>query len=178
MKKFFIALLLGMLTMTASGCELLRQSDEQAHNDAKFEIYLLPVDADRDEKVENLSCAGKEGPLLSNQDIQKYVLETHEMHLSQSAIERLTPMELAGKPFVVCVNQEPIYSGEFMALFMSRSSDRVVILWPPMDIDQPVMKIQLGYPGPDFYTGEDPRSDARIINALEQAGLIEKDAEK
>lgn len=172
MKKIFVALLLGMLTMTIYGCGLLRQSDDQEHNDGIFEIYLLPADAERDEKVENLSCSGEEGPLLSNQDIQTYVLETHEIHLSPSAIERLTPLELAGKPFVVCVDQEPIYSGEFMALFMSRSSGRVVILWPPMDIGQSVMKIQLGYPGPDFYTGEDPRSDARISNALEHSGLI------
>jgi hypothetical protein len=90
----------------------------------------------------------------------------------------LLPLELAGQPFAVCVKQEPIYMGEFMALFMSRSSEGVVILWPPLEGDEPVMKIQLGYSGPDFYTGEDPRSDSRILRALDQAGLIDQDLEK
>jgi hypothetical protein len=159
-----------------SGCELLGdRSDGQRSSNGSFEIYLIPQEVYWEGKGENLACEGEAGPLLSNDDIQSYAVETHAIRLSQTAYERLSKMELAGQPFLVCANQEPIYTGEFMTLWMSRSSEAAVILWPPMDADEQVMKIQLGYPGPDFYTGVDPRADARILRALEQAGWTDKD---
>jgi hypothetical protein len=72
---------------------------------------------------------------------------------------------------VITINDQVIYAGEFMAAFMSRSSDRVVILWPPMENDS-IMKIQLGYPGPDFFVGEDLRDDPRIQATLSKAGKL------
>jgi hypothetical protein len=179
MKKIFATAFLGMATVALSSCGLLADHPvDRDNNNGTFEIYLLPLELHQEGIIENIACGGEEGPLITSNDIQSYDLESHEIRLTQSSFDRLTPRELAGQPFAVCVKQEPIYMGEFMALFMSRSSEGVVILWPPMEGDVPVMKIQLGYPGPDFYTGDDPRSDARILRALEQAGLIHKDLEK
>lgn len=177
MKKILIAVFLGMATAVLSSCGLFKDQSDGQDNQGAFEIYLLSADFVGEENDEDQVCANKEELILSNSDIQSYDLESHEIRLNQAAFERLSPMQLAGKPFVVCANQDPIYTGEFMALFMSRSSEGVVILWPPMEEDAPIMQIQLGYPGPDFYTGEDPRSDKRILKALEQAGLLDEDLE-
>ena len=61
-----------------------------------------------------------------------------------------------------------------MALYMSRSSDKVVILWPPMGGDTTHFTIQLGYPGADFFVGADPRADEQIKAALITAGVLQE----
>ena len=91
------------------------------------------------------------------------------MRSTLPAAERLSELALAGSPFAVCVDHEPIYSGEFMALYMSRSSDDVVIIWPSIEQGGDILAIQLRYPGPDFYGGGDPRSDPRILDTLRRA---------
>jgi len=174
MKKFII-LLSSITVAVLAGCSLFNdKTNDQDNKQGDFEIYLLPSDADWQEEVENSACETTQGIVLSNPDIQSYDLDTHEIRLNESAAERLAETKLVGHQFVVCANQEAIYTGEFMAAFMSRSSERVVILWPPMNGDERVMKIQLGYPGPDFFAGKDPRGDIRILQALEQAGLSDE----
>jgi hypothetical protein len=173
MKKILAISLMAMAALTLAACGLFNdQPDDQGSKNGTFEIYLLPVEFNWDEKVENIKCEAAEGALLSQEDILSYAFERHEIKLSPAAAMRLSEIELAGQPFVVCADQAPIYVGEFMAAFMSRSSEQVVILWPSMEADPHIIKIQLGYPGVGFYAGENPRSDERILSALEQAGLI------
>ena len=78
----------------------------------------------------------------------------------------------ARKPFVVTVDRTPVYAGTFMAAWFSRSADDVVILWPSMELGDRTFRIQLGYPGAGQFTGTDPRSDGRVLDALERAGKL------
>lgn len=139
----------------------------------RFAIYL-PAEGYRLEEMADLSKIQlMEDPILSVDDILAYSSATHEIRLRSSAAERLARLGLPGKLFVVAVGREPVYAGEFMAAWMSRTSQAVVILWPPMNSDRHTIQIQLGYPGPDFFIGEDPRSDSRILESLEQASLLD-----
>jgi len=38
--------------------------------------------------------------------------------------------------------------------------------------DRHVIRLELGYPGPDCFVGQDPRSDPRILDALESASKL------
>jgi len=91
--------------------------------------------------------------------------------LASGAADRLDRLELPGTSFVVTVNGAAVYAGEFMALWFPRSSDQVVILWPSVE-GETTLRIQLGYPDADFFAGVDPRSDDRILEALEEAGKL------
>jgi hypothetical protein len=84
----------------------------------------------------------------------------------------MNQLDPAGRFFVVTVGNKPIYFGRFMAAYFSMSYDGVVILWPPMNSSEGVLQIQLGYPGPDFFEGMDPRADPRILESLRQAGKL------
>ena len=139
----------------------------------EFEIYMLSPEELFDEEKSTAWCGGPEGLVISIDDVVKYRESGHHIVLTTSAANRLADQELAGNPFVVCVDHEPIYYGEFMAAYMSRSSNGVVILWPSIEDAGDRLSIQLGYPGLDFFTEEDPRSDPRILDALRRAGKLE-----
>ena len=53
----------------------------------------------------------------------------------------------------------------------SASFDGIVILPSPLS-DKPSIQIQLGYPSPDFFSGEDFRVDPRVFQSLDTAGKI------
>lgn len=138
----------------------------------EFAIYLLaetlsPVEA---AQADLRTLEREEEPILSSEDIVAYDWETHEITLTPAAIERIRALKVptSGIPFVVCVGREPIYQGAFWTAFSSQSYDGVVI--ETLRVEQGSMRIALGYPGPDFYQGQDPRSDGRILQALEEAG--------
>jgi hypothetical protein len=76
-----------------------------------------------------------------------------------------------GTPFVMCVGNDRIYAGVIWSSLYSASFSGVVIL-KPMKADNRHIRIQLGYPSPQFYTGEDRRSDSRIFQILQQAGKL------
>ena len=45
-----------------------------------------------------------------------------------------------------------------------------VTIWIPPILEEPnVIRLELGYPSSELYTGEDPRSNPVVIEALEQA---------
>jgi hypothetical protein len=112
-------------------------------------------------------------PILSFDDIIAYSWETHEIGLTAAAYERIGELEVPvdGTTFVVCLGREPIYAGAFWPLHSSLSFDGIVIEVPLAD--DHTMQIALGYPASSFFTREDPRSDPRILQSLEQAGKLE-----
>jgi hypothetical protein len=113
-------------------------------------------------------------PILTVDDIISYVWDTHEITLTAAGLERLHALSVPthGKSFVVCLDRQLIYAGAFWAAYSSQSFDGVVIDPTLATLERPVVQIQLGYPGPGFFRGEDPRSDARILAALEGAGKL------
>jgi len=113
-------------------------------------------------------------PLIAIDDIVSYNQETHEIELTADAYQRVNEIRIptSGMAFVACVDNQPIYWGAFWAPFSSQSFDGVIILIPPIFLDGDLIQIELGYPTPSLYSGEDPRSDPEILQALKQAGKL------
>jgi len=127
----------------------------------------------RDSNLSELEL--EDTPILSVDDIVTYDWETHEIQLTDSASERVTRLEgsmLGGLPFAVCVGREPVYIGAFWTSYSSAVFDGILIDVYPAKLGQPV-PIQLGYPSPEWFAGEDLRSDPRIFRSLKEAGKLE-----
>ena len=157
--------------VTGSGCSERRDGPSETAAGG-FGIFLLAEDRLLDESVELSEIELSGEPLMSTADIASYAAGTHEIELVPSAAERLAELDLPGRFFVVTVDRDPVYFGAFMALYFSRTYAGPVILWPPMDEGGRKIRIQLGYPGPDFFAGEDPRAESRIVASLKEAGKL------
>jgi hypothetical protein len=143
-----------------------------------FSIYLLADEVPATELsfVDLNDLELQEEPILSGDDIIAYSRETHEIELTAEGYERIQqlftlPGQVGGIPFVVCVGGERVYAGAFWTPASSVSFDGVVI-WEPFDPDERVIRIELGYPTPESFTGEDPRSDPRVLQSLEAVGKL------
>lgn len=139
-----------------------------------FSIYLLAQDTTPQELAILSHLELEENPLLSINDIVSYRKATHEIELTTTSYNRIASLSvpLNGKAFAVCVDDQPIYAGAFWVGYSSLSFDGIVIDTIRASKEHPVLQIQLGYPGPTFFHEEDPRSDPRILQALEQAGKL------
>ena len=171
--SFFIVVVITLVGV-AQGCSGVDASPSPEPTQmGPFAIYLIPTEYLFDGiVVDDCTLLGSEW--LGQEDIVAYSWSRHDIVLLHIAGERIAAQDLAGKPFVICVGDVEIYRGEIMALYMSRSSDKVVILWPPMGGDTTHFTIQLGYPGADFFVGADPRADEQIKAALITAGVLQE----
>ncbi|MCP4610036.1 MAG: hypothetical protein GY845_15115 [Planctomycetes bacterium] len=142
-------------------------------SEGEFAIYSPKQEMTIDELAIVSHIEISEEPIISTADIISYSEQTHEIELTPDAAERIDQLELPGKPFVVCVDRQPIYAGAFMAAYFSRSFDGVVI--ETLGVAQrQSLRIQLGYPeSQDFFTGDDPRSDPTILEALKSDGKLQ-----
>jgi hypothetical protein len=116
--------------------------------------------------------------IVSAQDIISYSRSTHQIELTAEAYARIRQLyelrvRVNGLPFVVSVGDDRIYAGSFWTPVSSLSFDGVVVL-QPFDPDQRVLCIALGYPSPQFFAGQDPRSDERILRSLQAAGKLKQ----
>jgi len=119
-----------------------------------------------------------EKPVIDIGDIRSYDSETHEIKLTAQAYRRVQdlytlPVDTDGLPFAVCASGDPIYVGAFWTPLSSLSFDGVVIM-QPIAMETDTIRIEMGYPGPDMVTIADPRSDARVLQALTRAGKLSK----
>jgi len=115
-----------------------------------------------------------EQPVIATSDIITYNADTHEITLTENAYNRITSLEFPvnGRSFVVCVDRVPIYWGAFWTLISSMSFEGVTIYKPLDSGESRVIKLELGYPSPSFYRGEDPRNNAEVMESLEQSGKL------
>ena len=167
MKKVFASALIASLllvSLAAGGCP----------SPKGFAIYLTKQDTPVSAMPALSQVELADKPIISIDDIISYTKETHEIELTADAYERVLKLEVptSGRAFVVCVGSKPIYWGAFWAPFSSQSFDGVIILIPPFSPDGHLIQLQLGYPSPGFYSGEDPRSNPEILQSLEQAGKL------
>jgi hypothetical protein len=144
----------------------------------EFSIYLLADEVPASELfvVDLSDLELQEEPIVSASDIMAYSRETHEIELTAEAYERIQqlftlPAQVRGIPFVVCVGTDRIYAGVFLTLASSISFDGVVIC-EPFDADRHVIRIALGYPSPEAFTGKDPRLNPRVLESLEAVGKL------
>jgi hypothetical protein len=139
-----------------------------------FAIYLTRDDIPvaQMEALSHVEIANT--PIISDKDIIAYYKDTHEIELTVDAYERVQSLHplTFGKSFVVCVDKAPIYWGAFWAAYSSLSFNSIIIMVPSIFEKENTIQIELGYPSPNFYQGEDPRSDPSIIEALEKAGKL------
>lgn len=164
----FLVIILGF---AFSGC--------QSVDENTFAIYLFSQDVPTAKlsqtDINELMLEDK--PIISSDDIVSYDKTNHTIELTREASRRLQqifpmPVKVDGIPFVVCVGNERIYTGAFWTLLSSLSYDGVVIL-QSFDSTATTIQLTLGYPGPDVFTGIDPRADPRIMKALEQSKKLE-----
>ena len=139
-----------------------------------FAIYLTREDIPP-AKMEALSHVElSDQPIVSVEDIIAYNAQTHEMKLTPGAFDRISELDVPviGKSFMVCVNKEPIYWGAFWTPISSISFDGVTIWKPYNTQEQKIIVLELGYPSPSFYGGEDPRNNTQVLESLGKAGKL------
>jgi hypothetical protein len=168
MKKRLLAvsiIFLPLLLLALAGCGPQTEG---------FAIYLTRDDIPvaQMEALSHVEIADE--PVISSKDIIAYDQETHEIKLKADAYERVQALQVptTGKSFVVCVDKGPIYWGAFWAPFSSQSFNGVIILVPSLFHQENTIQIELGYPSPSLYQGEDPRSNPVILESLEEAGKL------
>jgi len=140
-----------------------------------FAIYLLAEDVKVSElaAVDLQSLPLQDAPTISTADIVAYTWGTHEIKLTAAGFERVMALQVRtwGLPFVVCVDRKPVYWGAFWTPYSSQSFEGVTIMLP-LGAQDSTIQIELGYPGSDFFLGQDPRFDAEVRKALERAGKL------
>jgi hypothetical protein len=167
MKKVFTSVLIAsllLISLTVGGCT----------SQKGFAIYLTRQDTPVSAMPALSHVELADEPIISIDDIISYTEETHEIELTADAYERVTKLEVptSGMAFIVCINRQPIYWGAFWTPISSQSFDGVTIMLPPFPSGEHLIQIELGYPSPGFYGGEDPRSSPEILQSLEQAGKL------
>jgi hypothetical protein len=147
----------------------------------EFSLYLLTETTAQNQKhrAPDISKMKKPAgaPLIAAADIDHYQKDRHEMGIYYTAALKLNKMalNLRGKPFAIFVGDEPVYAGAFWSLNSSQSYDGVYIDISDFKGDFPILKLRFGYPTGKFTTGPDPRADARIFKAFEDAGMLHQE---
>jgi hypothetical protein len=163
-----------MIVFAAIVCLLLALSGCSKSNGEGFAIYLTEGDIPPAQMTALSHIDITEQPVIGMNDIISYNAQTHELKLTAAAYKKISKLEVPvrGKSFVVCVDRKPTYWGAFWTPISSISFDGVTI-WKPLRSTAPyVITLELGYPSPSFYGGEDPRNNPEAIKALEQAGKL------
>jgi hypothetical protein len=146
-------------------------------SDEGFAIYLTATYTPPAQTAALTDIEIADTPLVSGADTVAYSADTHEIELTAAAYGRIVALEVPvnGRSFVVCVDRRPIYAGAFWTPISSVSFDGVMImkpLSPETASDHHVIQLELGNPGLDWFTGDDPRSDPAVLEALERAGIL------
>lgn len=151
----------------------------RASRSAQFALYLPAQPTSVREMAADLQAVDlQDQPILSAEDIVTYHWDAHEILLTADAADRIEHLEVPtiGRPFVACVGAERIYSGAFWPLWSSASYDGIVIEVPLMN--KRTIQLRRGYPSAEHFRGPDPRSDTRILEALQGAGKVSKTKEE
>jgi len=176
MKKILIAALMAILLLTplVFGCNSPKETPATGEG---FAIYLTlyEIPAASMHLVKHYYLAVN--PFISLNDILSYKIITNEIELTTDAYERLIQLQVptSGRSFVVCVDKQPIYWGAFWTPISSQSFNGVVIMIPPFpsgELPANTIRIDCGYPSPNFCQGEDPRSNTEIMKSLKAAGKL------
>ena len=111
-------------------------------------------------------------PLVADEDVLWYDPDTHTLGLSAAALVRIEALRppTHGLPLVLCVGAERLYLAALWPMYSSQSYEGVCVWWPPQADGSLTMR--LGYPGPGFFLGPDPRADARLLRALRRSGRL------
>lgn len=176
-KKFFLTLSVFLLLLSA--CTPATLEPEVPLEGEPFELYLLGDQQIRGADLKNYAVDKlplMSFPLITTDEIASYDWENHGINLTDEAYFKLLAVfyegiPLSGAPFVIKAYEQPIYAGAFWTPISSLSFDGVVIL-QPLDPSGQTLFLALGFPSDSNFAGEDPRDNARLHQALEDAGLL------
>lgn len=147
-----------------------------------FNIYLLPDNISPNQlaalDIKKLKPTGE--PIISARDFQSYLRDRHEISFFYEGLERLRKLKISpeGKSFIAFMGDEPIYTGAFWKFPASQNFNGLAIDLTNIADDSPTVKIAAKYPEvhPKIRLADerqdDARSDRRIMQSLEQAGVL------
>jgi len=154
-----------LVVLLVSGCTSVKQDD--------FAIYLFKNKT----LIETLASTParielEDKPFISTQDIISYSKETHEIELTDDALEKVRNLDvpIKGRPFAVCLGQEIIYTGAFWTPISSIGFNGIIIMKPLAKSEY--IQLEPGYPSESFYNGDDPRNNPRILECLQRSGKL------
>jgi VCBS repeat-containing protein len=142
-------------------------------NSEGFAIYLTKEDISPAQLPVLSHVEIAEKPIIAKDDIISYNAYTHKITLTTDAFNQISELDVpvTGKSFLVCVDKNLIYHGAFWSPISSLSFDGVTI-WKPLNSESMVIKLELGYPSPFFYGGDDPRNNIEIMKSLKEDGKL------
>lgn len=155
-------------------CVLLMSGGCSTPGDEGFAIYLTRADIPPVRMPALSHVDIDEHPVISGNDIIEYDAKTHEITLTAQAFDTISNLDVpvGGRSFMVCVDRKPIYWGAFWTPVSSISFDGITI-WKPLGSQVTrTIKLELGYPSPAFYNGEDPRDNPDVLESLRKAGKL------
>ncbi len=178
MKKSFLPALL-LILFILSGCQPPVEEEPAPLEGEPFAIYLLGDAQITSPELKSYTLADlplNATPILTTDDLVDYDWERHGMNLTESAYFKLLTLFMSGLPssgvpFVLVAYEQPVYAGAFWAPFSTLSFDGIVVIQPTDPAGQ-TLYIELGYPSKDNFTGEDPRAHPRLLQALQDEGLL------
>ncbi len=178
MSKILFPILI-LICLTLGACQEMQTEELPILEGEAFELYLVSdkmmTGADlKDYELDEIPLAEK--PFIKTDDIHNFLWEDQLINLKETAYKSLVflfsdNLPLSGLPFVIVSHGERIYAGAFWSPFSSASFDGVTIIQPLDPAGMPLV-ITLGYPTDAFFSGEDPRYDLRLKQALENADLL------
>jgi len=171
MKKqpiLWLALLLALSILIVGLVSNATINGGSSQKEADFGIYLVAEDIPFSQlaSFDIYSVELQNEPIISTDDIITYSVGAHEIMLTDKATNRISKGLVT--PFVVCVGSERIYSGTFLPIYSSVVPVGVITIEPCLSSITHSIKISPGF----LYSGEDPRSDSRILESLEHAGKL------
>ena len=180
-----------------SGFAQVRQRPNEV-NQGEFAIFLPKGkrnwDLIRKQDLQMVELPAK--PVLSTRDVVYYFKKSHEFQMTPEGFKQLMGTRDLDFPFVVCVGKERIYGGAVFSDILSSSYPGIVILkhtfvpetskrhfpdqaghqkWKKSVQEwkvQNTIKLDLGYPSPDFFKARDLRNDSRILEVLKKVGKL------
>ena len=122
------------------------------------------------------AIATGDGPIITETDIIEYRFAEHALKIRGESIARLARLRppVSGTPFHVEVDGERVYSGRFVPMVSSMSFKEPTILLNA-DTNGSTATVVIRGPfhhEPQFQTGADPRTDARVTRTLAALGRL------
>lgn len=168
-----------ILILSSSACKNKtdNSADSNPANQEGLCIYLTDIpepytQKDRVIDVNKVNTVGK--ALIAYKDIINYDTASHTISLSYPLESLKIKRNVYGVPFLITLGGEKIYGGWFWTSISSIPCSWVVVLldYPGYDFSNNLLTLQLGYPTSDFFIGNDPRKNAKIMNRLRSDGKI------
>ena len=117
-------------------------------------------------------------PIVTDRQIVSYDWKTHRITLKPGMKVEPPAKEgqyiVSGIPFAIAADGVVCYAGVFTTSFSSISQSVPVINLHPLEKEEDILRIELGYPSEQFFRGVDPRDDRRIRAAWTALGKLKE----